>query len=208
MIVIVLAVLILGLFAVGAALNRESAPGKGGPSVPARVKGSSLLAVSAQPLLRAIEVPGSPPANIVAAVEVPDRSRPVGKEGRGGAAGAVGTPAGRAGSVASGASVGGGQYDRQVVGSVDASQAAVIGFFRGELSAKGWDVFSTGPAVDRPGTVEVLGKKAGDDGWYWEIGALVAPTTFGNPGAPTASLPAGAEATRFTLRLFQVGDQQ
>jgi len=49
----------------------------------------------------------------------------------------------------------------------------------------------------------VLAKKAGDDGWYWEVGVIVSPTVFG---------PSGVEATTgttpFVIRLLQVPDLQ
>ena len=191
MLVIALGALILVLFAVTALVTGGGSRAGNGPppsASPTKVKGSSLLAVPAGHLLAGIESPGSPPTNIVRAVYVP--------------AGSI--------LVASGdGAPGGGQYDEQVVLSVDASQAAVIGFFRAELPARAWGVFSTGPAVNRPGTIEVLGKQAGDDGWYWEIGALVAPTTFGPPGtASTAGASGATGTTRFTIRLYQVSDEQ
>ena len=58
-----------------------------------------------------------------------------------------------------------------------------------------------GPPRNANGSVEVLAEKAGDDGWYWEAGAVVSPTTF-----PTGH-GARAESTDFTLRLFQVSDE-
>jgi hypothetical protein len=55
----------------------------------------------------------------------------------------------------------------------------------------------------RPGTIEVLGQRAGSDGYYWQIGAVVAPTTFpsSGPGAKTG-------LTEFEVRLFQVSDSE
>lgn len=68
------------------------------------------------------------------------------------------------------------------------SKAYPVAFHR-----DGWVVLS----VSRPHSgsgVEVLAKKAGADGFYWEAGAVIP-----QPGTPGASSPA-----RFTLRLFQV----
>ena len=67
------------------------------------------------------------------------------------------------------------------------------------MKKQGWQIFSTGPADHEPGGLEVLGKKAGSDGFYWEMGAVISPTTFG-AGAPATG------ATSFTLELFQVQD--
>ena len=191
MVVIGLAALILVLLAVSAVITGGGNAARKGPppsASPTKVRGSSLLAVPAGKLLRSIESPGLPPNNIVRSVYVPE--------------GSVLVSAGR--TVA-----GSSQYDQQVVLSVDASQAAVIGFFRAVLPARNWSVFSTGPALRRPRTIEVLAKQAGDDGWYWEIGALVTPTTFGSAGPTAAAGPAAATGTtRFTIRLYQISDQQ
>ena len=54
--------------------------------------------------------------------------------------------------------------------------------------------------------MEILGKQAGNDGWYWEMGVIVLPTTFG--GAGTGATGAAPETTRFTVRLFQVADEE
>ena len=55
------------------------------------------------------------------------------------------------------------------------------------------------PPTD-PGSLEVLGKLAGTDGYYWEMGAVIAPTVF-RPGGP----PRGQ--TDFIIRLLQEGDE-
>ena len=49
------------------------------------------------------------------------------------------------------------------------------------------------------GGLEVLGKKAGSDGFYWELGAVISPTSFGT-GAPATG------ATSFSLVLVQEPD--
>ncbi len=51
------------------------------------------------------------------------------------------------------------------------------------MKLQGWQIFDKGPAANDPGALEVLGKLAGTDGYYWEMGATISPTTFG-PGAP------------------------
>ena len=72
---------------------------------------------------------------------------------------------------------------------------------RPTLHQQGWQVFDKGPAANNPGALEVLGKLAGTDGYYWEIGATIQPTKFGN-GAPAAG------ETDFTIRLLQQNDDQ
>ena len=52
------------------------------------------------------------------------------------------------------------------------------------MKAQGWQVFETGPARNDPGALEVLGKKAGSDGFFWEMGAVVSATTFGADAPP------------------------
>ena len=67
------------------------------------------------------------------------------------------------------------------------------------MKKQGWQIFSTGPADHDPGGLEVLGKKAGSDGFFWEMGAVVSPTTFG------AGAPAGGHHV-LHRRLFQQPD--
>jgi len=180
--------LILLVFAVGAAVSRGGGRSPSPTSNrPVPVHGTSLLAISGTHLLSPLVQPGSPPTNIVRAVTVPQGTTRVSTKNNGG---------------------GSGQYDQQVVLSVPASQSDVIAFYRSQMPATKWGVFSTGPAVNNPGAVEVLGKQAGDDGWYWEMGVIVSPTTFAGSTAPTAGTGgAVSETTRFTIRLFQVSDE-
>jgi hypothetical protein len=69
------------------------------------------------------------------------------------------------------------------------------------MHQQGWQVFDRGPAANDPGALEVLGKLAGTDGYFWEMGATISPTTFGS-GAP-----ANGE-TDFTIRLLQQSDDE
>jgi hypothetical protein len=180
MIVLGLAVGILLLFGVMAVLSGQQPTTSTTSTPPVHVKGSSLQAVPAASALKPIEHPDTPPGNIVNALTVP------------------------VGAVARGHtdnSTSAGQYDEQMRFTVGASQDAVVTFYRTELAAKGWKIESVGPATDKPGSVEVLAEKAGDDGWYWEAGAIASPTTFPSGGT------AAAETTPFTLRLFQVSDE-
>jgi hypothetical protein len=180
MIVLLLAVGILVIFGAMALFSGQQPTTSTAPSAPVPVRGTTLLAVPAVTALKPIEQPGTPPGNIMNALTMP------------------------VGAVAHGStdnSTSAGQYDEEMRFSLAASEDAVVTFFKTELAAKGWKIESVGPATNAPGSVEVLAQKAGDDGWYWEAGAVVSPTTFPNGGA------SGAESTAFTLRLFQVSDE-
>ncbi len=180
MLVLGLAVLILGSFVVlGIVTSRSSAPVPHSSTATA-VPGSSLRAVPAAGLLSPIVAGGDPPANVLDAVSVPSGSvRLSHRDNSGGSA----------------------QFDAQVQFRSDASQAALLDFFAADMKLQGWQVFSRGPASNAPATLEVLGKLAGSDGYYWEMGAIVPPTTFGAGG------PAHGQ-TDFSVRLFRIGDAQ
>jgi hypothetical protein len=142
------------------------------------VRGTPLRAEPAARTLQVITVSGQPPGNIVNAVSIPQGATRVSFQNN--------TEAAQ-------------QYDAQVTLTTDASQGAVVNFYSKDLKQQGWQNLSTAPADHNPGALEVLAKKAGSDGFYWQIGVVVSATTFG-AGAP----PAGA--TRFTLELFQQPD--
>ncbi|HVX22874.1 MAG TPA: hypothetical protein VHB02_16140 [Acidimicrobiales bacterium] len=171
----VLLVLGFGLLSVFTSGSGNTPP----PSArPARVPGTSLLAVPAGRALGPVERGGVPPANIVHALTIPK--------------GATVTAHADDHPGATG-------YDQQVDFTVPgADQASVVAFYKAQLDRDGWRRISVGPATNRPTTTQVLAQAAGSDGWYWEAGALVSPTTFG---------PDGAQSTAFTIRLFQVPDE-
>jgi hypothetical protein len=178
MVVLGLAVLILGLFAVlGLVTSSHNAPVHSS-SAPHAVPGTSLLAVPAAHVLSVIVQNGEPPSDIVNAVSVPEGTVRVSKQNNSGSAD---------------------QFDSQVSLRADVSQGALLSFCAAAMHQQGWQVFDKGPAANNPGAVEVLGKLAGSDGWYWEMGAVIPPTTFG------AGAPAGGQ-TVFTIRLFQQPD--
>ncbi len=179
MVVLGLAVLILVVFVTIGIVTSQSPQPVRTSSAPSAVVGSSLRSEAAARLLAPIVVGGEPPTNILNSVSVP--------------VGAV-----RISHVNNAA--GSGQYDAQVTFRSDASQAALLAFFAADMKQQGWQVFDKGGASDDQGALEVLGKLAGTDGYYWEMGATIQATTFGK-GAP----PAGW--TRFTVRLFQQGDE-
>jgi hypothetical protein len=131
-------------------------------------------------LLSPIVNAGQPPNNILNAVSVPAGSLRISHQNNSAEAD---------------------QYDSQVVFRSGDSQAALLAFFAADMKLQGWQIFDRGAAANNPGALEVLGKLAGSDGYYWEMGATVTATTF-SPGGP----PRGV--THFTVRLFQVPDPE
>ncbi len=181
--VVAIAVVLIVVFSVFALATSgdDNAGTPPAPSPSARVPGTPLKAEAATRALAPIEQPGSPPANIVASVVLPVGATRVSVTDNSGNAD---------------------QYDQQMTFSVPSSQGAVFAFYRAEMHRDGWRVFSVGLTRDHRGE-QVLGQKAGDDGWYWEMGAVVDPTSFASTSAGRGT---GAETTRFTVRLFQVPD--
>jgi hypothetical protein len=142
------------------------------------VPGTPLRAVPAVRDLKVITVSGQPPGNIINAVSAPE--------------GAIRTSYQNNSDNAQG-------YDAQITLRADASEAALDNFYQKDMKKQGWQIISTGPADHLAGGLEVLGKKAGSDGFYWELGAVISPTAFG-AGAPAAG------ATSFSLVLVQEPD--
>lgn len=142
------------------------------------VAGSPLRAEPAVHDLKVITVAGQPPGNIINATSIPEGARRTSYQNNSQAAQ---------------------EYDAQITLTIDQSQAAVENFYRKDLKKQAWQIFSTGPADHVAGGLEVLAKKAGSDGFYWELGAVVSPTTFGG-NAPAAG------STSFTLELIQEPD--
>jgi hypothetical protein len=178
MVVLGLAAFILVVFVtIGILSSQSPAPVRHG-GAPSSVPGVTLQAEAAAPALSPIVSSGEPPTNIRNAVFVPVGSVRVSHQNN--AAEAA-------------------QFDSQVVFRSDDSQAALLAFFAADMRLQGWQVFDRGPAANHPGSLEILGKLAGTDGYYWEMGAVISPTTF-SPGGP----PRGQ--TDFTIRLLQESD--
>lgn len=176
------ALFLLLLFGIGAALTGSAAPG---PHRHVAVRGTSLAAEPARQALRPIELPGTPPSDVLGSLVVPRGVRVVSVTRWNGLT----------------------QYDGRMRFSLAAPQAAVIDFFRAQLRARGWSISAVGPAHGEQGAVEVLAQRPSSDGWFWEVGAVVSPTAF--PGAPatrSTSSAAAQDTTRFTVELFEVPD--
>jgi hypothetical protein len=178
MIVLGLAVVILVAFVAIGILSSHSPAPVTRSSGPSAVPGVTLPAVSAAHLLSPIVRSGEPPTNILNAVSVPVGSVRLSHRDNSGQAA---------------------QFDSQVVFSSDDTQGALLAFFAADMKLQGWQVFDRGPAANNPGALEVLGKLAGSDGYYWEMGAVIPPTRFSAGG------PAHGQ-TDYTVRLFQVND--
>jgi hypothetical protein len=180
MVVLVLAVLILAVFVTLGILSSHSPAPVKTTGAPIAVPGSPLRAEPAGDALKPIVGPGEPPSNIINAVTVPVGSVRISHQNN--AAGA-------------------GQFDAQVTLRSTDSQGALLAFFAATMHQQGWQVFDKGAAANNPGALEVLGKLAGTDGYYWELGATIPPTTFGHGAPPTGE-------TDFTIRLLQQNDDQ
>ena len=170
-----IAIVILLAFSIGSAFTHVSnapSPKLHGSSV---VKGTSLRAMSAARGLSVIDQDGQPPANVVDAITLP--------------VGAV-----RGATTDPGA---GSTFDQEVQFSVHASEGAVLGFYKTELKVFGWDTVTSGPASHQAGQ-QIVGQLAGDDGYYWQLGVIVSPSTFSPSGT--------TDVTDFTLRIIQVDD--
>ena len=140
------------------------------------VHGTSLRAEPAAPALRPIELPGTPPSDVLGALVLPKGARA------------------RSSVKWNGLT----QFSATMRFDLPASQAAIIGFYRAELAARGWSIQGVGPARAQRGATEVLAQRPSSDGWYWEVGVVVSPTTFGGGAAP--------ETTRFVLDLYEMPD--
>lgn len=180
-IVAVIGVVVVAIFTVLALVSGGGSPEPSHP-LSGAVSGTDLRGMAARSVLGPLLTGGEPPANIVDAVAVPVGTTRISVTNNGG---------------------GLGQYDQSAHLQVHATQESVYDFFRTEMRRAGWAVSDAGPAPNGR-DLEVLGKLAGTDGWYWEMGATVSPTTF----ASTAAGPGtGPDITPVTIRLYQVADE-
>jgi hypothetical protein len=169
------ALFVVVVFGVGSALSGGGSNGPPLRATPSHVKGTDLLAVPATSALRHITEAGDPPRNVADAVAVPDHARYVG-----------------ATDIDQNAS----QFDRSVRFAVTASQQSVVTFYDVEMTRLGWHVTGPGPASD-PGAIQLLGQRAGDDGWEWEMATVVEPSAFSGT----------LDTTPFSIELYQLPDQ-
>ena len=119
-------------------------------------------------LLENCETPGSPPNNILPGVLVP-----VGTRSRG----PFDMP-----------NDGAGDFDCYRPLVTRSSAAALLGFYKTQLEARGWSLFSSGASNGAP---QYLVQKSGSDTFYWIIGVTV------DASASTTS------STAWTFRIYQ-----
>jgi hypothetical protein len=172
-------VLILGLFIGAGFLTSNPVQPTKTSTRSFSVPGTPLRAVPGVHDLKVITVSGQPPGNIINAVSIPEGAKRT--------------------SFANNSASAQGGYDAHITLRDDESQAVLENFYKQDMKKQGWQILSTGPADHVTGGLEVLGKKAGSDGFYWEMGAVISPTSFG-AGTPAAG------ATSFSLELIQEQD--
>lgn len=122
--------------------------------------------------LRPVETDGNPPADILAALAVPAGARTTGS---------LNTDQGTT------------QFDRTVDFTSTLPAFRVQDFYQVVFKQLGWKLMANGPDANQAGSTQLLAKRGSNDGFYWEAGVVVSPTT-------------SAGVTPFTLRLFQVAD--
>lgn len=183
-IVVVLAAVIILVFAIGAAVvshPKGQTPSPRGVVGTAEVGGHPIRAVPAAALLKPIVTPGEPPSDIRNALTVPQGTQRVGYQRN---------PESTS------------QYDRTVNLRWAGTQGGLVGFYRSELRRMGWRIQSVSPTNHQG--IQILAVKGGSDGWYWQAGLKVAATTF--PAAKGGSATTAGESTRFDLELLQLAD--
>jgi len=120
----------------------------------------------ASTLLTGCVTPGTPPSNVVTGVMVPDGTS---------ATGPFDMPNG-----------GAGDFDCFRPLRTSTSPANVLSFYKTQLEARGWALFSSGASNGSP---QYLFQKAGSDTFYWVIGVTV------NSSSTTS--------TSWTYRIYQ-----
>lgn len=121
---------------------------------------------------------GEPPADVLAALVVPHGTRTVPDSGR---------------------QLGLGPYDATIEVAVPAAEQAVLTFNRTELKAGSWQTVSAGASGSG---YRFIAEHPGSDGYEWELGVTLSPTTFTSPVAGMAAPSEGI--TPVTLRLFAI----
>lgn len=177
---IVFVLFVIGAVAAGLTGSSSRTP-PASPSTAVVPGTSGLVAVPARTALTPILTTGEPPADVVAALVV---------------------PRGTAAVPGSATERGVGLYDATVHVQLPAPEEAVITFFRAELAAGHWHVLRAGTTA---GGYQFLAQHPGSDGYEWELGVTLSPTTF-TSAVPGVTAPATG-VTPAALRLFAVSDQ-
>jgi hypothetical protein len=174
--------IIVGLAIIGITGMAITTPGgKAKPSSPVTHESLGLPARSAGGSFTSIGASTQVPSDVLSAIYVPRTATMLGhvNQGRGVDA-----------------------FDATVDFRTPASYDRVVSFFKAELTEDGWSLKSQGPATTASGE-ELLAWRAGSDGNYWEVGAVVSlpPSAATYSGQSTQAV---GGPTSFSLRLFQV----
>ena len=171
LIVLGLAVVILLGGVAGAALSSSSNPTFTIRQVTLS-DGTSVALVPATETLHAIVNNGEPPDDIIGNLGIPREST---------VTGVIDSDQHAA------------QFDRTVKLTSQLAQPQVIEAYRRMVGATGWKVIFQGSAPQAAGATELLATHGSGDGFYWEIGVVVSPTT-------------AAGATPYSVEIFETPD--
>ena len=172
LLVLGIAVLIVVVGVVGSALASGNTPALSVRRITIP-DGTVVRLTPATSALHSIVGAGDPPSDILGNLAVPAGSRITGTAN---------------------SDQGAAQFDRTVTLTVGLSTDQVVALYRKLLPRLGWQVVYFGTGAQRGGQgTEVLAKHGSGDGFYWEVGAVVSPTT-------------STGTTPFSLELFQLPD--
>jgi hypothetical protein len=134
--------------------------------------GTAVTLESGAQAMKPVEDAGDPPADILAALAIPAGTKTTGS---------LNTDQGTT------------QFDRTVDFASTLPSFRVENFYQVVFKKLGWKLLADGPDSYQAGSTQILAQKGSSDGFYWEAGVVVSPTT-------------SAGVTPFTLRLFEVAD--
>jgi len=172
LIVLGIAVFIVVIGTVASALATSGGPTRAPRSV--TIAGGTVVHLTpAATAMKSVVSGGQPPADIIGNMVVP-----------------AGSPVVRTLDTDQNAT----QFDRTVFFTSGLSADEVIDVYRTVLPQMGWKIIYHGDGA-QPGSqsTQVLAKRGSGDGFYWEVGAVVSPTT-------------SAGVTPFSIRVFELTD--
>ncbi len=175
LVVLGIAVVIVVVGLVGSAIVTNTT-GKASPTSIHRVTlpdGTSIALTAGATALHSMVTQGQPPADILDNLAVPSGSRATTTLNNAQAAG---------------------QFDTTVSFATSRAGSEVVDTYKVLLPKLGWQVIYDGPGLghDNAGT-EVLAKRGSADGYDWEVGVVVSPTT-------------AAGTTPFSVEVFELSD--
>jgi hypothetical protein len=174
LVILGIAVFILLVGVLASALISGSTPTEnlGSVTIP---DGTVVHLTPATSALHSIVGSGEPPADIVGNLAVPAQSTVTGTVD---------------------SDQNGGQFDRTVsFTSGTLSPPQLVDAFHTLLPKIGWQVIYVGAGARGGSGTQVLAKRGSGDGFYWEVGVVVSPTT-------------SAGVTPFSVELFQLPDDE